>query len=241
MSKLKVLVTGMGGRIGRHLVGPFQELYDLRVLDRQPVAGISDTHISDLQDREVLKAAMEGADVVLHLAATSDEAPFIENLVPNNVIGLYNVFEAARETAVRRLVFASTVQTVSAYPREHGTIEITDPPRPSTLYGATKILGEVMGRWYHDRHRMEFVGIRIGAFQSYDSEHLRRSAGLRDFWLSPGDAIRLFRRAIEKPEVSYALVFGTSKTTRERLSLRPARELLNYEPEDDAATFAPAS
>jgi nucleoside-diphosphate-sugar epimerase len=238
MGKMPVLVTGISGRIGKHIFPAFQEAYDLRTLDRSPTELDPDVIISDLQDLNVLKEAMQGVEVVLHLAATSDEAPFVENLVPNNVVGVYNVFQAAHEAGVRRMVFASTVQTVGMYPRDH-TIEITDPVRPITLYGATKVLGEVMGRWYHDTKGMEFVGIRIGWFHPYDSPALRDNDGARSIWFSPRDAVRLFRCAIEKPEVGYALVFGTSKTEFERLSLKTARELLGYEPEDDVTKLYP--
>jgi NAD+ dependent glucose-6-phosphate dehydrogenase len=106
-----------------------------------------------------------------------------------------------------------------------------------TLYGATKVLGEVMGRYYHDKHGLEFVGIRIGWFQDYDSEYLRTHEGARMIWLSPGDAIRLLRRAIEAEHVGFTLAFGTSKTSFERLSLTSAREELGYAPQDDVATI----
>ena len=236
MTKLNVLMTGVSGRMGPHLLPPFRERYALRTLDKQPVPGDPDSVVSDLQDRDVLRDVMRGMDVVVHLAATSDEAPFVENLVPNNVVGVYNVFEAAREAGVRRLVFASTVQTVHAW-QDDLPVRVSDPPRPVTLYGATKVFGETAGRYYHDRHGMEFVGIRIGAFQPYDSPHLRQRSGLHDIWLSPRDAARLFSLAVEKPDVGYAVVFGTSRTTRERLSLQEARDVLGYEPEDDAATL----
>lgn len=235
MAKLNVLMTGAGGRIGPHLVGPFQEQYHLRNFDRRPVPGDPDTILGDLQDFAALLAAMRGMDVLVHLAATSDEAPFVENLVPNNLVGLYHAFEAARLARVRRIVFASTCQTMLAYPRD-ATVATTDPPRPSTMYGATKVFGEVLGRWYHDKHGLEFVGIRIGSFQPYESERLRRRGpGL--LWLSPRDCVSLFRRAIEKPDVGYALVNGTSITDHEFLSLRPARELLQWQPQDDAGSI----
>lgn len=236
MTKLKVLATGVGGRIGPHLLPTFRERFDLRTLDRQPVPDAPDTILADLSDIATLRQAMNGVDVLVHLAATSDEAPFVESLVPNNVVGLYNTFEAAHLEGVRRIVFASTVQTVSAYPRER-RVQITDPVRPSSMYGATKVFGEALGRWYHDKHGIEFVGVRIGAFQPYDSPSLRRHRGLRNVWLSPRDGASLLSRAIEKPGIGYALVFATSKTEFERLSLAPARELLDWQPQDDIAAI----
>ena len=238
MSKLRVLLTGPGGRVGPHLLPDFAREYDLRLLDRNPVNGWPETILTDLQDTDVLQAAMEGVDVVVHLAATANESPFVENLLPNNIVGVYNVFEAAREAKVRRIVFASTVQTVGYYPRDY-TIQADDPPRPVSVYGVTKVFGEALGRFYYDRHKIEFVGVRIGACQPPDSPWLREHEGLRTIWLSPRDASQLLRRAVETPDIGYAIVFGTSKTTHEFLSLQSARELLGYEPEDDIRTLFP--
>ncbi len=230
--KLNVLVTGINGRIGPHIVEPFRDCYHLRTFDLRGDSSQHGVIVGDLKDFELLKRAMEGIDVVLHLAATSDEAPFLEQLVPNNIIGLYNTFQAAHEAGVRRIVFASTCQTVMTYPYDK-TVEITDPARPTSLYGVTKVFGEVMGRYYHDHKKLEFVGLRLGAFHRGDPEALRRSTLLRNLWLSPRDTVKLFRCAIEKPDVGYALAFGTSRTEHEYLSLKPARELLGFEPEDD--------
>ena len=239
MAKLKVLLTGAAGRIGRHLVGPLQEAWDLRTLDRKPVPGDPGAVIADLGDRAALERAMQGIEVLVHLAAYPDEGPFLEELVPNNVVGLYHTFEAARAAGVRRMVFASTCQTVLGR-KEPGVIFAHEPPQPCSLYGATKVLGEAMGRYYHNRHKLEFVAIRIGWFQPYDSESLRkRTWGGMNLWLSPRDSVKLLRCAAEKPGVGYAVVHGTSKTAVERLSLKEARELLGYEPEDDVNVLFP--
>ena len=238
MSRLTVLVTGAGGRIGPHILGQFLERYDLKVLDRREVSGIPETILADLQDRDVLRRAMEGVDVVVHLAATSDEAPFVEQLVPNNVIGTYNVFEAAREAGVRRIVFASTGQTVNGR-KMQTPIHTADPPSPMTTYGVTKVFGEILGRFYFDQHGIEFIAIRIGAFQPYDSDWLRQKHGPHNVWLSPRDLVNLLTLAIEKPGITYAVVNGTSKPPHEVLSLDEARAVLGYEPVDDAGDYQP--
>ena len=181
---------------------------------------------------------MRGVDVVVHLAATSDEAPFVEQLVPNNVIGLYNVLEAARLENVRRVVFASSIQAVGAGLRQGQPLETDTIPRHNSLYGATKVLGETMGRWYHDKHGLEFIAVRIGGFQPYDSPYLaRREHWVFGIWLSPRDAAALIGRAIETPGVGYAIVNGTSKTKHQVLSLESAREILGYEPQDDVRDY----
>lgn len=235
--KLKVLLTGGGGRIGKYVVDPLKQAFDLRLFDRTPVYGDPDTFIGTLQDIESLKRAMAGQEVVIHLAATSDVAPFLEELVPNNVVGLYNTLEAAVAQKVRRVVFASSCQAVCRYPIE---TTITDQmmPAPVSLYGATKVLGEVMGRWYHDKHQLEFVALRIGWFQSYEDaeQNFRNNAqnrGGRSLWLSPRDCVQLLRRATEAPNVGYCIAGGTSLVEHEWLSLEQSREVLGYYPEDD--------
>lgn len=238
MAKIKVLLTGACGRIGPYFVEAFRTHYDLRTFDIKPVDGDDvESVVGDIKDVDAVRAAMAGVDVVVHLAATSDEAPFLEQLVPNNVVGLYHVFESARAAGVRRIVYASTVQTVGFNPDRGVPIAIDEPPHSVSLYGATKILGEAMGRWYHDKHKMEFIGVRIGAFQPYDSAVLRTSRGFRSVWLSPRDAVGLFTRAIEKEGIGYGLVFGTSITSRERLDRRPMKDLLDFEPQDDVAAI----
>ena len=233
---LKVLLTGPSGRLGPYLAEPFRQIYDLATFDLQP-SDEPQSFVGDLSDIEPLRAAMRGRDVVVHLAATSDEAPFVEQLVGPNVIGVYNVLEAARLEGVRRVVFASSIQAVGAgwHANPH-PIDVVSLPRPSTLYGATKIMGETLGRYYHDKHGLEFISLRIGAFQPYDSPHFKRG-WCRELWLSPRDAVGIFRAAVEKADIGYGIANATSRTLVERMALQPARDLLGFEPQDDVADF----
>lgn len=234
MSKLTVLITGGAGRIGQVLLNAYRGEYDLRAFDRRPVPGQPDAIIASLSDRAALDRALDGVDVAVHLAATaSGRAPFVEQLVPHNIIGTYNVLEAAREADVRRVIFASSIQTVAAYPLDR-TVEVDDPVRPVSLYGVAKALGEAMGRYYHDHHGMEFIAVRIGSFLPTGTDWSKKSPDVQRGWFSHGDAVQLFRGAIETPGIGYAIVFGTSQTERERYSLRTARELFGYEPQDKA-------
>jgi uronate dehydrogenase len=188
--------------------------------------------VGDLCDFKGLKATMKGIDVLVHLAATSDEAPFTKELLPNNILGVYNAFQAAYEAGVKRIVFASSCQTVTMYPRDE-QVQISQPVRPESVYGATKVFGEVLGRYYHDRFGIEFAGLRLSAFALYGDPDLAHPSWLWRLWLSPRDAVSLFRCAVEKHGIGYTLVFGTSRTKPEFLCLRPARERLGFIPKDD--------
>ena len=145
MHKIKVLLTGAAGNVGQALLKPFNEAYHLRTLDMRPVPGDPNAILCNLQDFAALKEAMQGFEVLVHLAAASSQyCTFMEDLLPNNLVGLYNVLQAARETGVRRIVFASSCHTVGAYP-PYSKVRVSDPIRPDSLYGISKIFGEVLG------------------------------------------------------------------------------------------------
>lgn len=235
---MKLLLTGPSGRVGPCLVEAFRPKYDLVTFD---LPGCGADFEGDLTDIAPLQAAMRGCEVVIHLAAVSDEAPFVEKLVPSNIIGVFNILEAARLEGVRRVVFASSCQAIFGWhrrePKKTG-VEVEDGPRPSTLYGATKVMAETMGRFYHDKHGLEFVGIRIGAFQPYDSEWLAKGRG-EFVWLSPRDCVQIFERAIETPDVGWAVVNATSQTSQSFMSLEGARDRLGFVPIDHTRDFFP--
>jgi len=143
---------------------------------------------------------------------------------------------AAKEAGVRRIVYASTCHVVHVKTATHA-IDADDPLQPDSMYGASKAFGEVLGRFYHDRFGIEFAAIRIGWLLPYDDPELRTNDFKRRIWLSHRDGIALFRLAIEKPGIGCAVVHGTSLTSEEILSLRSARDLLGYHPQDDVVAL----
>lgn len=249
---MKILITGAAGRIGHCLRHGLAGRHEMRLFDREPIApcgrachsagcrAASDEArvgiVGDLNDLEALRRACEGAEAVVHLAGTRREAPFVEDLVPNNIVGTYNVLEAARQSGVRRVVFASSAQSVAAYPKER-EVTVADEACPSSLYGAAKVLGESMGRYYFDKCGLEFVGLRIGWLLDASDAVLRRDGYARRIWLSPRDCVQLFARALEAPSEKFegcCVAFGTSLIRPARLRLDEARAL-GYEPLDDIA------
>ena len=240
MSQLQVLATGTTGRVGSQITPLLRQRYKLRTYDLEANPDVEDAIAGDIADFDALKNAMNGCHAVLHFAATSDEAPFMDELLPNNMVGVYNVLEAAHQSGVKRVVFASSVQAIgrNLHRRDesYAALQEDEVARPSSLYGATKVWGETLGRYYHDRHGLEFVALRIGAFQPYDSSWLQKDH-CRDIWLSPRDMFQISWRAIETPDVGYAIVHATSQPPREVMSLDSARRILGYEPEDIADDF----
>jgi nucleoside-diphosphate-sugar epimerase len=234
---MKVLLTGAAGRIGLSLTRDFRDRYRLRLTDCRETPASPDIIRADLTDRAATAGLVAGMDVVVHLAADPRTRATFDELLNPNIIAVHNILDESVKAGVKRVVFASTCNTVTAYPYDV-TVRVHDPVRPPNLYGATKAFGEIMGRVFHEQHGLEFIALRLGAFQHYDSSKTE-APWFRNMWLSPRDCASLFRLAIEKPGIGYAIVFGTSVTDREYLSRREAREILGYEPQDSTRILFP--
>jgi uronate dehydrogenase len=229
----RVLVTGAAGRIGSCLrEGLREQVEELRLTDVVQLESIGNERFvaADLADRDAIAAATGGVDAIVHLGANSGEASFDE-LVGPNLIGTFNVFEAARRAGVRRVVLASSNHATGFYPTSE-ILRGDEPVRPDTLYGVTKAYGEALGRLYVDKFGLEVVCVRIGTFAERPATTRQLST-----WLSPGDAVRLFGACLSAPDVGFAIVYGTSANTRRYWDLGPALAL-GYEPEDDAERYA---
>lgn len=229
----KVLLTGAAGEIGGVLSdGLGLDDDDLRLLDLvEPTESRErDVMVADITDYPAIVAACDGVDCVIHLAGIPHEAGFSQ-LLENNILGTFNVFEAARQQGVRRVVYASTNHVVGF----HRTADVLDengPYRPDTLYGVTKVFGETLGRLYHDKYGLEVICLRIGSFRKQPTAHRELST-----WLSHGDAIRLFECCISASPVGYVIAYGVSANRRVRWH-DDASDLIGYVPRDDAERFA---
>src|SRR5262249_59781504 len=119
----------------------------VRGFDRMPTTGIKDFVVGDLTDAKAVQKAMVGVGTLVHLAATPDDADFLAELVPNNIIGVYHVFEAARLAGVSRMILASSGQVVWGRrllgPWPVGTAV---QPTPRYWYAACKMFLEAAGR-----------------------------------------------------------------------------------------------
>ena len=228
-----MLITGAAGAIGSCLREGLRPLaYELVLTDERPLDPVAGERFvrAGLTDHEALLRATEGADAIVHLGAVSSESPFDELLGPN-LVGTFNVFEAARRSRVPRVLFASSNHATGFYPVEQ-MLTGQEPPRPDSLYGVTKVYGEALGHLYADKFGLDVVCIRIGSF-------LERPLQVRDLstWLSRADSVRLFAACLAAPDVGFRVVYGASANTRLHWDLSPAREL-GYEPQDDAERYA---
>lgn len=253
-----VLVTGAEGVIGTVVREFLDDRFRLRLLTRTPRSFPS--HVADIADFDAIRPAFDGVEAVVHLAASpAVETPWAE-VLPNNLVGTYHVFEAARQAGVRRVVFASSNHVVgmeeiegapAIYDLDHPRlVDERADLRPDSLYGVSKAFGEALGRMYHDLHAMDVICLRIGTVRADDDPtslatlasipaplvHLtaeERARRMRATWLSRRDCAELIARALEAP-VGWAIVYGVSDNPRRFWSLEAARDLLGFWPRDSA-------
>ena len=233
-----VLVTGSAGRIGRAVVRELTARgHAVRGFDRVPTPGLADALVGDITDGAAVRRAAQGMAAVVHLAATPDDDDFLTQLLPNNVVGVYHVMEAAREAGVRRVVLASSGQVVW-WQRFTGPLPITadTPPTPRGWYAATKVFQEAAGRAFAESDGISVIAARLGwCPRNRDHiEELRSVEWAKDVYLSPGDAGRFFACAVAAPpDIRFAVVYACSRAVRSAVyDESPARELLGYEARD---------
>jgi nucleoside-diphosphate-sugar epimerase len=234
-----VLITGACGNIGRKLRGAWAGAYDLVLLDVEVCESEPDVIVADLSEfDEEWVAHFSGVDTVVHLAANTDENATWEEVERANLDALGNVFHASALAGVERLIFASSNHAMGGY-KELGDMPISVdlPPRPDGPYGATKLMGERLGKSLAAAFDLAFIALRLGWIQV--GENLAETLPdewARAMWLSNGDLIRLFDCAVEAEldERAFVVVNGVSNNRGSRWDLSDAAERLGYSPEDDA-------
>jgi hypothetical protein len=193
--------------------------------------------VGDLSDAAAVRRAAEGAWALIHLAATPDDDDFLTQLLPNNIVGVYHLLEAARLAGVRRLVLASSGQVVW-WQRFTGPLPIGADvqPTPRGWYAATKLFAEAAGRALAEAHHRSVIAVRLGWCPRTPEhvEELKRTDWGQDVYLSGGDAGRFFACAVEAPlDLRFAVVYACSRPVRSEVyDMRPAKDLLGYEARD---------
>lgn len=228
----RVVITGAAGSIGKAVTPLLAHRWNLHLTD----LGDEAKSELDVRDGNACRVAFAQADAVIHLAVVPDPEASWEALLPANVIGAYQVAQAAAECGVRRLVLASSLQAVSGYPDET-QVRDSDAPRPANLYGATKAWSEALGAWVASTSATSVVALRIGYFATRPPTSAGATA--RDFaaWLSPRDGAELLRAAVEAEGVRFIVANGVSANRYRFADLSGAAEKLGYQPIDDAWTY----
>jgi uronate dehydrogenase len=227
-----VLVTGSAGAIGQPVCRELLERgHRVRGLDRVPTPGVEDFRVVELADRSGVRDAMRDVDSVVHLAAEPNDADF-PLLVGPNVLGLFHVLDAARQLAVRRVVLASTIQTIGRWRTLDRVARVSDES-PLNHYALTKIWAEHMGAMYARCHGLSIIAVRVAFMVRNPAEALRlMQAKLFDMYLSRRDVAHFFARAVEAEAIDFAVLYAVGLGGERVLDMEPARRLIGFEARD---------
>ena len=248
----KVLITGASGRIGGIVRSALGSKYQFSALNRSHVEGIPCLQ-ADITGLEAILPAFEGIDTVLHLAKhTTGSIHEWEAVLSVGIVGTYNIFEASRRCGVKRVVFASSGATILGYtldfpynallageynqlPPNWPLVNERWPVRPDSVYGAGKVFGEALGRYYSDYHGMSVVCLRFGAVLADDTPaNSRAIAG----YTSHADVAQIVDLSLSAPTTLRYDVFEVVSDNRYRWrDYSHAREVLGFQPQGRSDKF----
>lgn len=183
----------------------------------------------DLASMDDMLAVLEGADMVVHMGAYADEAPF-EQLLQPNFVGAYNIWEASYRLGLKRVIYGSSIHAVGMHPKNE-FIDTEVRHRPDTFYGLAKCFAEDLGSMYWDKRGLESVHMRILSCAQVGNARALGS------WLSYDDLIQLVERCIDTPTVGFSVVYGVSDNDRAPVDNAKA-SFIGYRPKDNAEQFA---
>ena len=247
-TKKRVLVTGATGLIGSALRRILGDKYEWSALNRRDIPGVPTTQ-ADISDLDAIRPAFEGIDTVVHLAAVARVDATWDDLLGPNFTGTYNVFEAAKQAGVKRVIFASSGATVAGIQSEepfkalvesrYSDVGGTWPmlthesmPRPMGLYGVSKVFGEALARHYADTSPMSMICLRIGWVGEADRP---QAPAHWVNWCSQRDIVQVIDRSIEAPpSLRFDIFFVTSNNRWGYRDLEHTRRVLGYVPQDNA-------
>ena len=253
-TKPRLVITGIAGLIGNILAQGLADAWDISGIDRRSHPDFP-THVADISDFEAIAPAFQGVHSVVHLAASAGIVVPWEQVLPDNIIGTYNVLESSRRAGVQRVVLASSNHTVGLFERDEPykyivrgeydkvpqpipLIDHNVPIRPDGNYGISKAFSEAAGRHFAEAHGLSIVCLRIGTVLASDHpENIRQFATL----LTHRDCLQLFRLALKAPPaITFDIFYGVSNNRWRFWDLSHAREVIGYQPEDDTETFRSA-
>ena len=247
----KVLVTGMSGLIGSAVRRECGARYDMSALNRRDLPGVP-CHCADIGELDAILPAFDGIDTVVHLAAVVFETSPWKAVLHHNVIGTYNVFEAARRAGVRRIVYASSGAAVSGWEQEKPYDALVEgrydevpetwdmlshdtAPWPKGLYGCSKVWGEALARHFTDTSDLSILCLRMGGVVREDRPTTARHASV---WCSQRDMAGIIERCIEAPDdLKFDIFYALSDNRWRYRDLERARNLLGFAPQDSADDF----
>ena len=242
---MKILITGISGRVGEVLKRGLIADFDIYGIDIKPTMSqerIFTCDISDLSELVNMFKKLPPIDCVIHLAADHRVDASWESVLKNNIIGTHNVYECVRLFSIPRVVFASSNHVTGMYegipPKLHleenpNMITVSgNPVRPDGDYGSSKVYGEAVARQYFELYGITSICLRIGSLLADDNPTC--SPRLKKTWLSHRDLVQLCKKSLST-SVPFGVYYGVSGNSGKFWDISDAEKDLGYMPDDDAS------
>lgn len=230
----RLLITGAAGSLGtvaRHKLKHLATTIRVSDLADLGEAGPNEELIQcDLADAEAVSTLVEGCDGIVHLGGVATEQSF-STILAANIVGLRNLYEAARAHEHPRIFFAGSNHVTGFYD-QHEPVDHTSPHRPDGMYGVSKSFGEALARFYFDKFGQETAIVRVGSCFEKPTDYRMLAT-----WLSYDDFAGLVERVFEIPRLGCPTIWGVSNNSRAWWSNAHVR-YLGWTPKDSADPFA---
>jgi uronate dehydrogenase len=229
-----LLFTGAGGILGTWLRPRLVERYGtVRSSDIAafgPALPGEEIVQADLADFDAIDKMCQGVGRIVHFGGISYEASF-DKILPANILGTYNVFEAARRNGAGPIVYASSNHAIGFYTRDD-RLDTEVRTRPDSLYGVSKAFGEDLASMYFDKYGVQSASLRIGTARP-DPQDIRQLST----WQSYEDLLRMIDACFASPNLGRTVLYGVSQNDRRWWSNATVPQV-DYRPRDNAESFA---
>lgn len=249
----RVLVTGGSGAVGSVVLPPLVKSEKVTITNLDPLTSDFEDppNITTLQgsvlDKALVDEQVAKADVILHMAYQLTQDDGFEEMLETNMMGTYNIFEAARRHNIKRIVIASTVMTV--WGRGIPNMDPMKYQAPVNQYSTTKCFMETMAERYSREFGLSIVALRIGgvskAKKTYPfTTQLQGRKGRRRWGennnplgvvavtVAHEDIAEIFRLSLcYHPQLTFGVYFALSENIEGYFNMEGAKKDLGYEPQ----------
>lgn len=248
----KVLITGASGLLGRLAMRHLGDRYEFSGFSRNAMEGLPYT-TGDITDRDAVRRAVEGVDMVLHLAAETGHLDDFQRQLTYTAGSAVALFQVAVEADVKRVVFMSSGSTMTGWEMDdtlpygriaRGEWEGLEPwpvldfnvaARPINAYACAKLFAENAARLITQRDPISILCIRSGAvLPSNRPEVIRHFQG----WLDHSDSVQMMDLCLSAPaDLRYGIFEAISENRYRWRDTSPAKEVLGWRPTGSADVF----
>ena len=230
----KILVTGASGHLGGMLFNSLSAIGYKNLLGtdlkKKNIRKNQRFILGNLKNFKTIVKMTNGVHAIVHFGAIPIEDTQ-QNILHNNIIGTYNLFEAARINKVKRIIFASSNHAIGFHRRTTRLNELSTQ-RPDSHYGLSKAFGEELSRFYADKFNIKSMCIRIGSCLKTPEDRRHIST-----WISYADLTQLVNIGIKHKLIHHEIVYGASRNKKSWWNNSRAYKL-GYRPKDSADLFS---